>query len=88
MYGQGQTRGRVGLLKVPAATNQACAAILPGERINQNFLYALLMMQYERLRAMGRGGNQANLNLGMIKSFRVPCPLWGRSCTLRKGVSL
>ncbi|RQQ24573.1 restriction endonuclease subunit S [Burkholderia stagnalis] len=74
MYGQGQTRGRVGLLKVSAATNQACAAILPGERINQNFLYALLMMQYERLRAMGRGGNQANLNLGMIKSFRVPCP--------------
>ncbi|MBF4052275.1 restriction endonuclease subunit S [Burkholderia pseudomallei] len=77
MYGQGQTRGRVGLLKVPAATNQACAAILPGERINQNFLYALLMMQYERLRAMGRGGNQANLNLGMIKSFRVPCPPLG-----------
>lgn len=77
MYGQGQTRGRVGLLKVPAATNQACAAILPGEHINQNFLYALLMMQYERLRAMGRGGNQANLNLGMIKSFRVPCPPLG-----------
>lgn len=31
-------------------------------------------MQYKRLRAMGRGGNQANLNLGMIKSFQTPRP--------------
>ena len=23
---------------------------------------------------MGRGGNQANLNLGMIKELQVPCP--------------
>lgn len=74
MYGQGQTRGRVGMLKVSAATNQACAAILPGERIMPGFLFEALKLQYERLRAMGRGGNQANLNLGMIKSFRVPCP--------------
>jgi len=27
MYGQGKTRGQVGLLKIKAATNQACAAI-------------------------------------------------------------
>ena len=74
MYGQGQTRGRAGILKIPAATNQACAAILPGASIQQRFLFALIRMQYERLRAMGRGGNQANLNLGMIKSLEVPNP--------------
>lgn len=74
MYGQGQTRGRAGMLRVPAATNQACAAILPGDAINAAYLFAALNLQYERLRAMGRGGNQANLNLGMIKSFEVPCP--------------
>ncbi|TXH50168.1 MAG: restriction endonuclease subunit S [Burkholderiaceae bacterium] len=74
MYGQGQTRGRVGMLKIPAATNQACAAILPSEQVNQTFLFEMLRMQYERLRAMGRGGNQANLNLGMIKSLCVPVP--------------
>lgn len=72
MYGQGQTRGRAGMLKIPAATNQACAAILPSEKINQTFLFEMLKMQYERLRAMGRGGNQANLNLGMIKTLGVP----------------
>lgn len=74
MYGQGQTRGRTGILKIPATTNQACAAILPGDRIDPFYLYSLLKMEYERLRAMGRGGNQANLNLGMVKSFMVPCP--------------
>ena len=72
MYGQGQTRGRAGMLNIPAATNQACAAILPSEKINQIFLFEMLKMQYERLRAMGRGGNQANLNLGMIKTLNVP----------------
>lgn len=74
MYGQGQTRGRAGMLKIPAATNQACAAILPSEKVNQTFLFEMLRMQYERLRAMGRGGNQANLNLGMIKTLGVPVP--------------
>lgn len=74
MYGQGQTRGRAGMLKTPAATNQACAAILPGAEIVPRFLFEVLNSQYERVRAMGRGGNQANLNLGMIKEFQVPCP--------------
>lgn len=74
MYGQGQTRGRAGLLKTPAATNQACAAILPSVDINATYLFEALNLQYERLRAMGRGGNQANLNLSMIKEFQVPCP--------------
>jgi restriction endonuclease S subunit len=33
LYGQGQTRGRTGILKIPATTNQACAAILPQPEI-------------------------------------------------------
>ena len=41
-------------------------------QINQTFLFEMLKMQYERLRAMGRGGNQANLNLRMIKTLGVP----------------
>lgn len=74
MYGQGQTRGRCGILKVPASTNQACVAILPSQHIRHVFLFELIRLQYERLRAMGRGGNQANLNMGMIKAFEVPIP--------------
>jgi len=74
MYGQGQTRGRVGILSIPATTNQACAAILPSAKVGHRYLFHTLRMQYERLRAMGRGGNQANLNLGMIKELEVPLP--------------
>jgi type I restriction enzyme, S subunit len=74
MYGQGQTRGRCGILKVPASTNQACVAILPSQHIRHVYLFELIRLQYERLRAMGRGGNQANLNMGMIKAFEVPIP--------------
>jgi type I restriction enzyme S subunit len=74
MYGQGKTRGKVGMLGIPAATNQACAAILPSQKINRHFLYTQLSLMYEHLRAMGRGGNQENLNLGMIKSLEVLVP--------------
>jgi type I restriction enzyme S subunit len=74
MYGQGKTRGKVGMLGIPAATNQACAAILPSQNINQQFLHTQLTLMYEHLRAMGRGGNQENLNLGMIKSLEVLTP--------------
>jgi type I restriction enzyme S subunit len=74
MYGQGKTRGKVGMLGIPAATNQACAAILPSENIDHYFLYMQLSLMYEHLRAMGRGGNQENLNLGMIKSLVVIRP--------------
>jgi len=74
MYGQGKTRGKVGMLGIPAATNQACAAILPSQKINRHFLYTQLSLMYEHLRAMGRGGNQENLNLSMIKSLEVLVP--------------
>lgn len=36
MYGQGKTRGMTAYLKCQATTNQACACILPSEKINQN----------------------------------------------------
>ena len=41
MYGQGKTRGQVGVLGVEAATNQACAAIIlrPGYEMNYYYQY-------------------------------------------------
>ncbi|NLW46799.1 MAG: restriction endonuclease subunit S, partial [Firmicutes bacterium] len=74
MYGQGQTRGRVGYMEIKGATNQACAAILPSELINSLFLYYQLRFRYMEIRNMGRGGNQPNLNLSMIKDFMILYP--------------
>lgn len=74
MYGQGLTRGRVGMLKIEASTNQACSAILPSDKINHEFLYNQLKIQYQTLRDYGRGGNQPNLNMDIVKNFEVICP--------------
>lgn len=74
MYGQGKTRGQIGFLGIDATTNQACAVIPPSEKINFNYLFQLLKLNYEDLRSLGRGGNQPNLNSGLIKSYEVINP--------------
>lgn len=74
MYGQGKTRGQVGLLKIEAATNQACAAIPPSSKYNSLFLFELLKLSYDQLRALGRGGNQENLNLSIVGDYIIPLP--------------
>lgn len=71
MYGQGKTRGQAGILKIKAATNQACAAILPNDSYNTDYLHQYLRIQYEALRGLGRGAQQANLNLSMVRDFPV-----------------
>jgi type I restriction enzyme S subunit len=72
MYGQGITRGKVGLLKIVATTNQACAAILPNESYSSEYLLQLLDLCYNNLRELSRGGNQPNLNLTIVKEYNVP----------------
>ena len=74
MYGQGRTRGQIGFLGIDATTNQACAVIPPSEKINFNYLFKLLKLNYEDIRSLGRGGNQPNLNSGLIKSYEVINP--------------
>lgn len=74
MYGQGKTRGQVGILGIEAATNQACAAIQPSDSFISDFLFHYLKTQYSELRALGRGGNQENLNLSMVKSYEIIVP--------------
>ena len=74
MYGQGKTRGRCAKLGISASTNQACAAILPSDKINTDYLFNYIKISYHKLRNLGRGGNQPNLNLSMIKKFEVPLP--------------
>lgn len=76
MYGQGNTRGRVAKLNLKATTNQACAGLVKKEGyiINNEYIYNILLLLYEQLRSLGRGGNQPNLNLGMIREYEVPIP--------------
>jgi type I restriction enzyme S subunit len=76
MYGQGITRGRVGLLGIEATTNQACASITPTDkkRISSVFLYYFFEYHYEDLRTLGHGANQRNMNAALIRSFPLAFP--------------
>ena len=74
MYGQGKTRGKAGILYIKAATNQACAAILPSLRLNPLFTYYYFLNQYEELRGLGHGAQQTNINLEIVKNYRIMVP--------------
>ena len=74
MYGQGLTRGRSAKLGIQATTNQACAAILPNSKFDADYLWLLIQLSYQKMRELGRGGNQPNLNLNLVKSFKIILP--------------
>ena len=74
MYGQGATRGKVGILNCAAATNQACAALIALACEDQEYIFAVLRNCYDELRNLGRGGTQPNLNLTLVKEFEIPWP--------------
>ncbi len=75
MYGQGKTRGKVALLGMEAATNQACAAIIlnNGQTIT-DFVFQNLASRYEEIRGLSNVGNQENLNGELIKGLPVKLP--------------
>lgn len=89
MYGQGKTRGQVSELKIPAATNQACAAILfgkSGEKV-KDYIKIFFKYNYLRLRELAEGGAQPNLNLVKIKKYPVPIPPFNEQIRIAEMVS-
>ena len=75
MYGQGVTRGKVAILGIEAACNQACAAIRPTDDcIDTKYLYHFLVSRYEVIRQLAHGGQQQNLNLDIVRDLPVAYP--------------
>ncbi len=74
MYGQGKTRGMTAYLDIEASTNQACACILPSDKIDSMFLWKYFELSYDKLRSLAQGAGQPNLNGNMIKNFQVLVP--------------
>lgn len=75
MYGQGKTRGMTALLKVPSATNQACAGItVCSKDIIVSYLWLFLMGAYDALREKANGSGQPNLSSALIADFFVTLP--------------
>lgn len=75
MYGQGKTRGKVGVLGIEASTNQACGAIIPNSNvINNIFLFQNLSKRYNEIRDLSNQGGQENLSAGIIKTLNITLP--------------
>ena len=77
MYGQGVTRGRVAVLGLDAAVNQACAVFqIKNDSLLSDYLFAILQTRYEDLRRISeaRGGNQSNLSGQLLKEYVIPLP--------------
>lgn len=75
MYGEGKTRGQVTELKLNAACNQACAAIIViEEKVHRSFMKIRLMENYEETRKTAVGGNQPNLNLNKVREISINLP--------------
>jgi len=75
MYGEGKTRGKCAILNINASTNQACAVITcDNKKLLFKFCFYWFQSQYDQMRLKSSGGNQPNLNLGIIKKTKIPLP--------------
>jgi type I restriction enzyme S subunit len=74
MYGQGKTRGKVGVLQINATINQACAAVRLNDKVVHRFVYHYLVNQYEYIRALSNSGGQENLSGFIVKLIPIVLP--------------
>ena len=72
MYGA--TIGKVGILGVPATTNQACCACIPYEGLWNKYLFYFLRANKKAFIKMGEGGAQPNISKEKIVKALIPLP--------------
>ncbi len=70
MYGA--TIGACSILPFEASTNQACAAFLPNDAFNPEFLFYFLSSQRNQFIKDGVGGAQPNISAGYLKNVFIP----------------
>lgn len=70
MYGA--TIGRVAILNIKAATNQACACGICSEWIYFKFLFYFLKSQKNHFINLSKGGAQPNISQTIIKKSKMP----------------
>ena len=72
MYGA--TIGKLGILSIPATTNQACCACIVCQPMYNKYLFYYLMASRTRFIKMGEGGAQPNISKEKIISSLLPLP--------------
>ena len=87
MYGQGKTRGKVGVLTIDASINQACAAIEVNSSDSGEYILHTLNYMYEDIRELSNSGGQENLSSGIIKGIKLPLPSKSEQTTIANALS-
>ena len=72
MYGA--TVGKLGILGINAATNQAVCAIFTSEIIDRDYLFFHLLCERQNLLKMSFGGAQPNISQAVIRNLEIPLP--------------
>ena len=87
LYGQGKTRGKVGILGIEAASNQACAAISLNRGVSGKFVFHFLGSRYQAIRNLSNTGNQENLNGSLVRSISILLPPHAEQEAIAKALS-
>lgn len=72
MYGA--TIGKTAILRVEAATNQACACAVCNDSLYNKYLFYYLQFQKNIFIKQGKGGAQPNISQDIIKKNCIPLP--------------
>jgi len=70
----GATVGKLGILGMDAATNQAVCGIFLPDEIDTRFAYRFLESKRRELVEMGKGGAQSNISQEIIRDLQFPFP--------------
>lgn len=70
----GATVGKLGILKIDAATNQAVCAIFTNELIDRDYLFFYLLQERKNLIIISTGGAQPNINQEIVRDIKIPLP--------------
>ena len=65
------TVGRLGILASDSTFNQAAVGIIPRDDIGVEYLYLTLLSEREKLNNLSSGAAQQNLNVGIVKDYKV-----------------
>ena len=74
LYSMYASIGKVALLDIPAATNQAILGIIPGPNLTRSFLAYWYMSIEDKIRQITNSNTQDNLNANKVKNIPIFLP--------------
>lgn len=70
----GATVGKLGILQIAAATNQAVCGIFVSSEVDRDYLFYFLLKERQKLVNLSFGGAQPNISQELLRSINLPLP--------------